>query len=234
MKKGDIKKQEILTCAESLFCKQGYEQTSIQDILDRLKASKGSFYHHFAGKESLLEGICRVRAENACRNTVIRLDDSGDPIDSLNTVFSGMLPLSEEKISFLLMILRIFNQPEGRTVRQSFCDALSEQFLPLLSEKINTAHRAGCLNCSEPELTADLILFMLNRLWILIFGEIASAEEKGGEAGIPELLRITDQYRIMIERTLMLPFGSVILLDITSLRYVSEQIHNHWPVEPVS
>ena len=63
MKKGDLKKQEILRTAESLFCRYGYEATSIQDVLDELKTSKGSFYHHFVSKEALLEEICRIRAK---------------------------------------------------------------------------------------------------------------------------------------------------------------------------
>ena len=63
MRKGDIRKQEILATAEQLFCRNGYEQTSVQDIIDCLHSSKGSFYHHYASKEALLEGICRNRAE---------------------------------------------------------------------------------------------------------------------------------------------------------------------------
>ena len=41
MKKGDIKKQEILTVAEDLFCRKGYEETSVQDILDVKARSRG-------------------------------------------------------------------------------------------------------------------------------------------------------------------------------------------------
>ena len=63
MKKGDLRKQEILDTAEMLFCRNGYEQTGIQEILDRLKISNGSFYHHYVSKEALLDGICRRRAE---------------------------------------------------------------------------------------------------------------------------------------------------------------------------
>ena len=50
MRKGDIRKQEILATAEQLFCRNGYEQTSVQDIIDCLHSSKGSFYHHYASK----------------------------------------------------------------------------------------------------------------------------------------------------------------------------------------
>ena len=70
MKKGEIRKQEILSTAEELFCRKGYEQTSIQDIIDRLNTSKGSFYHHFTSKESLLEEICDYRAEQILQSAL--------------------------------------------------------------------------------------------------------------------------------------------------------------------
>ena len=47
MKKGDLMRDEILIAAEKLFFEDGYESTSIQDILDVLKLSKGGFYHYF-------------------------------------------------------------------------------------------------------------------------------------------------------------------------------------------
>ena len=61
MKKGDLKRSSILETAERLFFEKGYEQTSIQDILDALSLSKGGFYHHFASKEAILSEICENR-----------------------------------------------------------------------------------------------------------------------------------------------------------------------------
>jgi len=37
----------ILDAARQLVYTKGYEQMSIQDILDALKISKGAFYHYF-------------------------------------------------------------------------------------------------------------------------------------------------------------------------------------------
>ena len=91
MKKGDIKKKEILQTAEALFCKNGYETTSIQDILDVLHTSKGSFYHHYASKEILLEEICRLRAAGLAEKAHASINDAGTPIEHLNILFSGML-----------------------------------------------------------------------------------------------------------------------------------------------
>ena len=88
MKKGDIKKQEILNTAELLFCRKGYEQTSIQDILDCLHTSKGSFYHHYVSKESVLEGICLKRAEQIYQTVSDLLNPDEDVISNLNLLLA--------------------------------------------------------------------------------------------------------------------------------------------------
>lgn len=55
MRKGELRKESILKTAERLFFEKGYEETSIQDILDALSISKGGFYHYFESKIALLE-----------------------------------------------------------------------------------------------------------------------------------------------------------------------------------
>ena len=58
MRKGEEKRQVLLNAAEKLFCQQGYEKTSVQDILNVLHISKGGFYHHFASKEDVMKALC--------------------------------------------------------------------------------------------------------------------------------------------------------------------------------
>ena len=41
MKKGDARRAAIIETAERLFYLKGYENTSVQDVLDELKLSKG-------------------------------------------------------------------------------------------------------------------------------------------------------------------------------------------------
>ncbi len=48
----------ILEAAQALFLEKGYENTSIQDILERLgNLSKGAIYHHFSSKEDILNAV---------------------------------------------------------------------------------------------------------------------------------------------------------------------------------
>src|SRR5215468_5283073 len=52
-----VRRTEILDAAQYLITTKGYEQMTIQDILDRLQISKGAFYHYFDSKQALLEAI---------------------------------------------------------------------------------------------------------------------------------------------------------------------------------
>lgn len=47
-------KDKIIKAAWKLFMDQGYEETTISQIIEVSQTSRGAFYHHFRGKEDLL------------------------------------------------------------------------------------------------------------------------------------------------------------------------------------
>lgn len=50
-------KSKIVKAAWNLFYKNGYDQTTVEDIINASKTSKGTFYHYFKGKEALLNSL---------------------------------------------------------------------------------------------------------------------------------------------------------------------------------
>ncbi|MBD2870808.1 TetR/AcrR family transcriptional regulator [Paenibacillus arenilitoris] len=49
---------QIVTVALNLFIQKGYEQTSIQDIINELGGlTKGAIYHHFKSKEEIMQAV---------------------------------------------------------------------------------------------------------------------------------------------------------------------------------
>ncbi len=50
-------KGRIVKTAWNLFYKKGYENTTVEDIIVASKTSKGTFYHYFKGKDSLLGSL---------------------------------------------------------------------------------------------------------------------------------------------------------------------------------
>src|SRR5690348_15717460 len=65
VKEHTIRRNEILDVAQRLIYTKGYEQMTIQDILDVLRISKGAFYHYFDSKQMLLEALIERIGEGA-------------------------------------------------------------------------------------------------------------------------------------------------------------------------
>ena len=67
-KKNDRKtKGKIITAAWDLFYEQGYEFTTIEEIIEKSGTSKGSFYHYFEGKDALLGSLSYIFDEEYAR-----------------------------------------------------------------------------------------------------------------------------------------------------------------------
>lgn len=76
-KKGMITRENIITAAEKVFLKNGYEKTSVKMILEEAHVVTGSFYHLFPSKEALFEAVTeRFLASYTERVTSILHDDS--------------------------------------------------------------------------------------------------------------------------------------------------------------
>lgn len=59
-KAGRNTKARIVAAAWKLFYEQGYDNTTIEDIVFEAETSKGSFYHYFEGKDALLGSLSMV------------------------------------------------------------------------------------------------------------------------------------------------------------------------------
>lgn len=60
MKHG-VTRQQIVTAADDLFYRQGFECTSFADITSTVKISRGNLYHHFKVKDDILDAVIEAR-----------------------------------------------------------------------------------------------------------------------------------------------------------------------------
>ena len=51
------RRQDLITVAERLFLKQGYENTTVNQIIASLNLAKGTYYYHFRSKEDILIAV---------------------------------------------------------------------------------------------------------------------------------------------------------------------------------
>lgn len=73
----------ILSSASELFLKNGYEDTSIQQIAELADTGVGTLYGYFASKDEVLKEVLREHSANAVQNYRASIDRSTPPIDKV-------------------------------------------------------------------------------------------------------------------------------------------------------
>lgn len=223
MRKGEEKRQEILSAAEKLFCARGYNATSVQDILNVLHTSKGGFYHHFASKEDVLKLLCAQRAERAAAFTANALDNAKGGMGRINAVLHGFMPLRREEVPFVNMLIPLIEKPEGRAMAMIYQDALSESFLPLLEQEMAAASAAGVI-CPPVRDMGAVVLHLVNRCWMEVTATLLRVAREGERYDTAALLGSLERYRRAIEVLLDAPYGSIEIIRIEEWEEVSQRL----------
>lgn len=143
------------------FIRKGYEETTMQDIMEESGLSKGAIYHHFAGKQEIL-------------STMI-----ADAQMKVNTFFQEMEENAEmtvkEKIS---RIIRYFfdNKNQSMLIRNRWVEKVPYALVdtvrngnafiaPRVAGIIKQGNENGEFRCDFPEELAEALLLLLD-VWL--------------------------------------------------------------------
>lgn len=156
--------QLILDVAFRLFMEQGYEHTSIQDIIDHLGGlSKGAIYHHFKSKEDILIAVTdRMTAESNQMLASIRdrMDLCGK--DKLKMIFKESIRRPVQNDIFTVAP-DFHNNPKllFGLLHETIEEVAPEYILSIIQQGISD----GSIQTDYPEQLAELILLAAN-VWM--------------------------------------------------------------------
>lgn len=95
-------KGKIVSAAWKLFYEQGYDNTTVEDIIEESHTSKGSFYHYFAGKDALLSSLSYLFDEKY-EQLRLKLTDEQTSFDKLMYLNHELFDMIENNISLDLL-----------------------------------------------------------------------------------------------------------------------------------
>lgn len=92
------RKQLVMKAAIQLFTEKGFQQTSIQDILDKAQISKGTFYNYFSSKnECLLAILEQRRYEASLRRHEMLIGKDKQDMDVLVQQITVFMQMNQEQ-----------------------------------------------------------------------------------------------------------------------------------------
>ena len=82
----DRRQQEVIYQAAKVFARQGYDQTTMQELAASMDLATGALYHYFSGKEDLLTAICDQLMEPLLEQATELLTGEQDATEQLRAL----------------------------------------------------------------------------------------------------------------------------------------------------
>ena len=160
MKKGEKRKQELLDIAYRMFISRGYENTSIDDILNEAGIAKGTYYYYFESKEQTLEAVIEMMIEKETEAAVSILDSDIPVLQKMVGIIASIRPAPEE-----LPIEGALMRPENIIMHQKIKRRLIEKVLPLLSKVVEEGVEQGIFSCDNIPERVRMMLVISNEIF---------------------------------------------------------------------
>ena len=144
MKKGERRKQELLQIAYRMFISRGYENTSVDEIIEEADIAKGTYYYYFETKEQMLEEVIGMMIDQEME-AASRILQAEIPVpQKIIGMISSLRPTQEERpIEGALM------QPENIVMHEKIRKKIVEMAVPLLSKVVEEGIGQGIFACDN-------------------------------------------------------------------------------------
>ncbi len=208
VKKPEIRKQEILDAAQSLFFQKGYENTTIQDIIDKLGIAKGTFYHYFDSKTKMLDALTERTTDDMSAQFRTIIASEQNAIEKLNGMFRAGAGFKMAHIEVFLVILKELYRDENIIMRTRMFRRIAQSIGPLFAAIIRQGITEGLFKTPDPDEIGEILIKLGQSLNERIC-ELILDRTKTPEQLCTIIERKTRLFETVMERILGAPEGSI-------------------------
>ena len=175
VKEAAERRNEILDVAERLFCTNGYDNTSTNDILAEIGIARGTLYYHFKNKEDILDGmIDRILDEIVRKARTIALDESRPVLERLTqTVLAANVDTKTGN-----MILEQVHKPQNALMHAKMQEKLLSQLIPFFVKIVEDGISQNLMQTDYPEDTLHMLLLYSNTVFDDYSADYTEEEKK--------------------------------------------------------
>jgi AcrR family transcriptional regulator len=218
------RRNQILEVAQGLIYSKGYEQVSIQDILDVLKMSKGAFYHYFESKPALLEAVIDKMIKEAWA-VIMPIADAPNlnALEKFHLYFDTSARWKSARRDFLISLLRSWYNDDNLVIREKMTRSGRELSLPMLTKMVRQGIEEGFFKTPYPEQAAEMVMTLMLTLGDNLSVQILKSEAVHDMAEWDEIVKKIDvesqAYSDALDRILGSAPGSLKIMDLEMLKF---------------
>jgi transcriptional regulator, tetR family, putative len=167
------KKEFILDVAEKMFIEQGFDQTSIAQILDATQIAKGTLYYYFASKEEIMDAIIERWIERSFEQVRIWVEQKQLPI--LERLMGALASLNMQKDGQEL--LDHLHAPQNALLHEKTNQILLSKVPEILYPLFQEGFQTGEMQTTYPYETIEMMLTYSLQIFNSSFQTLDQAEK---------------------------------------------------------
>jgi AcrR family transcriptional regulator len=156
----DVRKNEILDTAQKLFYTAGYDDTTVNAIIEDAGIAKGTFYHYFESKLDLLDRLVEriiLQIEESIKPI---LDRESSAVDKLRQLIRTVGAVKLDNREILIQVIKVLYRDSNLITRHKMYVKNIEKMRPVYTEIIKQGVLEGVFNTPSPEDAGEMILLI--------------------------------------------------------------------------
>ena len=206
------RRNEILDVTQRFIYTVGYEQMTIQNIIDELKISKGAFYHYFDSKQALLEALIERMSDEIFTMLQPTVDDPSIlALDKLGIIFSTAVRWKTGQKAYMMALLPVWYLDENALVRQKLTAGMLGKVVPMLTQILVQGVREGTFATPFPEQIGAVVMAIIIAQGEKFAELLLNADKQ--MYSFAEVEKIVAAYQNAIDRILGAPPGALTIMS---------------------
>jgi AcrR family transcriptional regulator len=184
VERGQATRAHLIEVATRLFAAHGYDGTSIEAVLAESGVSRGSLYHHFAGKDALFQAVLAQISAEVGRLGAEATRDAPDPVAALRGGCLAWIRVAGDPVVQQVMLIDAPAVLGWQRWRE-----LDDRNLGVIRAAVSYAAQAGRVAPGHVDTFAHIVLAAANEVAMMIArAEDPAAALSAGESAVAEFL----------------------------------------------
>jgi AcrR family transcriptional regulator len=158
-------RRALVDAARKLFSRQGYSATSLDELCERARVTKGALYHHFRNKEDLFVAVLEQVEGEFIEAGSTEADSGADVWENLRAAGRAFLDACTRPSA-----RRIVLEAPAVLGRKRCREIEGQHVLRRMHGALERAVREGTLRSDHPEVLAQLLVALFNEASMIVAG----------------------------------------------------------------